>query len=210
MRGVRSVTLGSSIEPTEDSSHPFSLWEATQKSLFHQPEPPREKGIQQSHSWATDDTQPEWDTDLHDCKLLRSQGQLLYRIANLSWLILGFLSEPIALWEASSDLLRLSLFLFVCLFVFSDFLWHSLIAIITSYYNYFSVYFPYWIVDKQQGLPWWLLQCRRWGFDPWFRKTPKEGYDYPLQYSCLVNPTGRGAWQAMVRGVTKSWTWLSN
>ena len=66
--------------------------------------------------------------------------------------MLGFLSEPIALWEASSDLLRLSLFLFVCLFVFSDFLWHSLIAIVTSYYNYFSVYFPYWIVDKQQGL----------------------------------------------------------
>ena len=32
----------------------------------------------------------------------------------------------------------------------------------------------------------------------------------PLQYSCLENPTGRGAWQATVPGVTKSQTWLSN
>nr|KAB0340304.1 hypothetical protein FD754_023247 [Muntiacus muntjak] len=28
----------------------------------------------------------------------------------------------------------------------------------------------------------------------------------PLQYSCLENPTGRGAWQATVHGVTKSQT----
>ena len=27
----------------------------------------------------------------------------------------------------------------------------------------------------------------------------------PLQYSCLENPMDRGAWQAAVRGVTKSW-----
>ena len=32
----------------------------------------------------------------------------------------------------------------------------------------------------------------------------------PLQYSCLENSMDRGAWQAMVHGVTKSWTWLSN
>ena len=31
----------------------------------------------------------------------------------------------------------------------------------------------------------------------------------PLQYSCLENPMDRGAWQAMVQGVTKSWTRLS-
>ena len=34
----------------------------------------------------------------------------------------------------------------------------------------------------------------------------------PLQYSCLENPTGRGAWQATVHSVTQSWTplkWLS-
>ena len=32
----------------------------------------------------------------------------------------------------------------------------------------------------------------------------------PLQYSCLESPTDRGAWQAAVHGVSKSWTRLSN
>ena len=30
----------------------------------------------------------------------------------------------------------------------------------------------------------------------------------PLQYSCLGNPMDRGAWQATVHGVAKSWTQL--
>ena len=33
-------------------------------------------------------------------------------------------------------------------------------------------------------------------------------YDNPLQYSCLGNPMNRGAWQATVHTVAKSWTWL--
>ena len=33
--------------------------------------------------------------------------------------------------------------------------------------------------------------------------------DNPLQYSCLENPMDRGAWQATVHGVAKSWTRLS-
>ena len=33
-----------------------------------------------------------------------------------------------------------------------------------------------------------------------------EENGYPLQYSCLKNPMDRGAWQATVRGVSKSWT----
>jgi len=32
----------------------------------------------------------------------------------------------------------------------------------------------------------------------------------PLQYSCLENSLDRGAWQAIVHGVTKSQTGLSN
>ena len=32
----------------------------------------------------------------------------------------------------------------------------------------------------------------------------------PLQYSCLENPMDRGAWWAVVRGVAKSWTRLSD
>ena len=38
------------------------------------------------------------------------------------------------------------------------------------------------------------------------------GHGNPLQYSCLKNPTDRGAWQATVHGVTESRTrlkWLS-
>ena len=41
-------------------------------------------------------------------------------------------------------------------------------------------------------------------------RSPGEGNGNPLQYSCLENPTGRGAWQATVHGVTKSQTRLSD
>ena len=37
-------------------------------------------------------------------------------------------------------------------------------------------------------------------------RSPGEGYGYPLQYSCLENSKDRGAWQAIVHGVAKSWT----
>ena len=37
-----------------------------------------------------------------------------------------------------------------------------------------------------------------------------EGNGNPLQYSCLENSMDRGAWQATVHGVAKSWTWLSD
>ena len=37
-----------------------------------------------------------------------------------------------------------------------------------------------------------------------------EGNGNPLQYSCLENPMDRGVWWAIVRGVTKSWTQLSD
>ena len=34
-------------------------------------------------------------------------------------------------------------------------------------------------------------------------RSPGEGNGNPLQYSCLGNPTDRGAWQATVHGITK-------
>ena len=37
-----------------------------------------------------------------------------------------------------------------------------------------------------------------------------EGNGYPLQYCCLKDPMDRGAWQAVVHGVAKSQTWLSD
>ena len=35
-------------------------------------------------------------------------------------------------------------------------------------------------------------------------RSPEGGHDNPLQYSCLENPTGRGAWQATVHRVAES------
>ena len=48
----------------------------------------------------------------------------------------------------------------------------------------------------------------RW-FLSWF-VTKYKGNGYPLQYSCLENPMYRGAWWAIVSGVSKNWTRLSN
>ena len=44
------------------------------------------------------------------------------------------------------------------------------------------------------------------GLIPGLGLSPGEGRDDPLQYSCLENPMNRGAWQAMVHDVAKSWT----
>ena len=41
-------------------------------------------------------------------------------------------------------------------------------------------------------------------------RSPGEGVGYPLQYSCLENPHGSGAWQATDYGVAKSQTQLSD
>ena len=48
------------------------------------------------------------------------------------------------------------------------------------------------------------------GSIPGLGRSPGEGNGSPLHYSCLENPMDRGAWQAIVQGVTKSRTWLSN
>ena len=47
---------------------------------------------------------------------------------------------------------------------------------------------------------------------PWSGRSPGEGLDNPLQYSCLENPVDRGAWECTVHRVAKSRTplkWLS-
>ena len=48
------------------------------------------------------------------------------------------------------------------------------------------------------------------GLIPESGRSPGEGNSNPLQYSCLENPMGGGAWQAVVHGVAKSWTRLSD
>ena len=46
------------------------------------------------------------------------------------------------------------------------------------------------------------------GSIPELGRSPGGGNDYPLQYSCLENPIGRGAWQAMVHSIAESRTRL--
>ena len=41
-------------------------------------------------------------------------------------------------------------------------------------------------------------------------RSPAEGNGYPIQYLCLENSMDRGAWWAVVHGVAKSWTVLSD
>ena len=42
------------------------------------------------------------------------------------------------------------------------------------------------------------------GSIPGSEKSPGEGTNYPLQYSCLENSRDRGNWLATVHGVTES------
>ena len=44
------------------------------------------------------------------------------------------------------------------------------------------------------------------GSIPRLGRSPEEGYGNPVQYSYLGNPMDRGAWQATVHRVAKSWT----
>ena len=46
------------------------------------------------------------------------------------------------------------------------------------------------------------------GSIPGSERFPGEGNGNPFQYSCLENPMDRGAWWAVVHGVTKSQKWL--
>ena len=48
------------------------------------------------------------------------------------------------------------------------------------------------------------------GSIPGLRGSSGEGNDYPLHYSGLENSMDRGAWQATVHGVKKSWTRLND
>ena len=42
------------------------------------------------------------------------------------------------------------------------------------------------------------------GSIPGLGRSPGEGNGNPLWYSCLENPTDRGAWQAAIQGLTES------
>ena len=61
-----------------------------------------------------------------------------------------------------------------------------------------------WLSDKESA-----CQAGGLGLIPELGRYPGEGSVYPLQYSCLENLMDRGAWKAIVHGVTKSQTCLS-
>ena len=65
--------------------------------------------------------------------------------------------------------------------------------------------FPYSSVSKESA-----CNAGDPGLIPGLGRSPGEGNGNPLQCSCLENPMDRGAWQATVHGVTKSWTQLSD
>ena len=44
------------------------------------------------------------------------------------------------------------------------------------------------------------------GSIPGSGRSPRGGHSNPLQYSCLENSMDRGAWQATVHEVAKSWS----
>ena len=48
------------------------------------------------------------------------------------------------------------------------------------------------------------------GSIPGLGRSPEEGNSSQLQYSCLGNAMDRRAWGAIVPGVAKSWTRLSD
>ena len=49
------------------------------------------------------------------------------------------------------------------------------------------------------------------GMIPGLGRSPGEGNGYSFQhFPCLQNTMDRGTWQAVVHGVTKSWTRLSD
>ena len=68
---------------------------------------------------------------------------------------------------------------------------------------------------SKDGLPRWLgneSACNAGdvGSIPGSGRSPGTGSGNPLQYSCLENSVGRGAWWVTVHGVVKSQTQMSN
>ena len=65
--------------------------------------------------------------------------------------------------------------------------------------------FPCSSVSKKSA-----CSARNPGLIPCSGRSPEKVNGNPFQYSCLENSMDRGAWQAMVYGVAKSQTQLSN
>ena len=88
-----------------------------------------------------------------------------------------------------------------------------------------QVDFSWWVLELMLWI--WCSPDSLWGFPggsdgkdsamwrdldsiPGLERSPGEGTGNPLQYSCLENPHGQRSLWAIVHGVTKNRTWLSN
>ena len=65
--------------------------------------------------------------------------------------------------------------------------------------------FPWWLGSKESA-----CSAGNVALIPGLERSHRGGNGNPLQYSCWVNSTARGIWQATIHRVTKSWTQLSN
>ena len=117
-------------------------------------------------------------------------------------------------WQAS--FLVLPIFVDCSSLLLHDIPWHVYIIIAWTV----SLLMDIWAVSSLELLK--IICCYKyWGFPgglevkasawnvgdpgsiPGSGRSPGEGNDNPLQYSCLGNPMDRGAWRAMVHGVAK-------
>ena len=72
--------------------------------------------------------------------------------------------------------------------------------------KYYSLCFPGRVSGKEPACQ--CRRCKRCRFNPWVGKIPWRRKWQPTSVFLLENPMDRGAWQATVRGVTQSQTWL--
>ena len=83
-------------------------------------------------------------------------------------------------------------------------------------FTFKSLYWDAFLVGVIYCGEWFSDGCqfsRDMGSIPGLGRSPGEGNGNPLQYYCLENPMDRGAWWAIVHGVTKIQTplrWLSS
>ena len=73
-----------------------------------------------------------------------------------------------------------------------------------------NIYFCFIDYDKGSEVKASALNVGDLGLIPGLGRSPGEGNGNPLQYSCLENPMDGGAWWAIVHGVAKSRTLVSD
>ena len=98
----------------------------------------------------------------------------------------------------------------------TDVLFYTSVYKVVCVYIYIYIHIAYILFYIWGGLPYSSddkeSACNAGDLDliPESGRCPGEGNVNPLQHSCLENPMDRGAWRAIVHGITKSWTRLSD